>query len=131
LTDAVLDASVVGGWLWRPDEPPSAALRADFEAGRLSVTVPPLVFLELLNVAGRQLRWGTDALEKFADDLDRMRFDVIDPELSAVARWVGHGLTAYDASYVALAEQLGIPLVTLDRAILDAAPELARTPGVT
>ena len=93
------------------------------------MTVPPLVFLELLNVAGRQLRWDTAALEQVADGLDRARFDVIDPELNAVARWVGRGLTAYDASYVALAEQLGIPLITLDRAILKAAPQLARPPG--
>jgi predicted nucleic acid-binding protein len=35
----------------------------------------------------------------------------------------------YDASYVALAEQLDIPLITVDRAILDAAPGPARLPG--
>jgi predicted nucleic acid-binding protein len=129
LTDAVLDASVVGRWFWQGDEPGSAALRAEFEAGRLSVTVPPLLFLELLNVAGRQLRWGTAALERFADDLDRTGFDVIDPELNTVARWIGRGLTAYDASYVALAEQTGIPLITADRAILQVAPQFARSPG--
>jgi predicted nucleic acid-binding protein len=129
LTDAVLDASVVGRWFWQGDEPGSAALRAEFEAGRLSVTVPPLLFLELLNVAGRQLRWGTAALERFADDLDRTGFDVIDPELNTVARWIGRGLTAYDASYGALAEQTGIPLITADRAILQVAPQFARSPG--
>jgi len=31
-----------------------------------------------------------------------------------------HNLTAYDATYVALAEALGFPLVTLDAAIRDA-----------
>ena len=129
MTDAVLDASVVGRWFWRTEDAGSSALRGEFEAGRLSVTVPPLLFLELLNVAGRQLRWDTATLEEFANGLDRTRFDVIDPELNAVARWVGRGLTAYDASYIALAEQLGISLITLDRAILDAAPQLARAPG--
>ena len=92
------------------------------------MTVPPLLFLELLNVAGRQLRWGAKALDEFADQLDRTRFDVIEPELKPVARWVGQGLTAYDATYVALAEQLGIPLITFDRAILDAAPRVSRPP---
>ena len=129
MTDAVLDASVVGRWFWQSDEATSAALRADYEAGRLSVTVPPLLFLELLNVAGRRLRWNVDALDDFADQLDRTRFDIVEPELKPIARWMGRGLTAYDASYVALAEQLGIPLITVDRAILEAAPRIGRPPG--
>ncbi|MFN8099845.1 MAG: type II toxin-antitoxin system VapC family toxin [Dermatophilaceae bacterium] len=41
----------------------------------------------------------------------------------AVRSWgLRHGLTSYDASYVALAEALGIPLATLDSAI-------PKTPG--
>lgn len=126
MRDAVLDASVVGRWFWDTAEVDSAALRADFEAGQLSVTVPPLLFLELLNVAGRQLRWSPEMLDEFADRLDRTRFDVFDPELTTVARWVGRGLTVYDASYVALAEQLSIPLITADRSILELAPRIAR-----
>ena len=70
-----------------------------------------------------------DALDEFADQLDRTRFDVVEPELKPIARWIGRGLTAYDASYVALAEQLGIPLITVDRAILEAAPRIGRPPG--
>jgi predicted nucleic acid-binding protein len=82
-----------------------------------------------VNVAGRQLRWGADALDEFADQLDRTRFDVLEPELKPIARWVGRGLTAYDATYVALAEQLGIPLITADRTILKMAPRVSRGPG--
>jgi predicted nucleic acid-binding protein len=79
-------------------------------------------------VAGRQLRWTAEALDDFADQLDRTRLDVIEPELKPVARWVGRGLTAYDATYVALAEQLNIPLITVDRTILKMAPRLSRPP---
>jgi predicted nucleic acid-binding protein len=129
LKQVVLDASVLGRWVFQPREPASAALRADFEAGQLTVAVPALVFLELLNVAGRQLRWDADYLVDLVDRLERARFDVLDPELVRVATWVGQGLTAYDASYVALAEQLDIPLITDDRAILEAAPRIASRPG--
>ena len=79
-------------------------------------------------MAGRQLRWTAEALDDFADQLDRTRFDVIEPELKPVARWIGRGLRAYDATYVALAEQLNIPLITVDRAILKMAPRLSRPP---
>jgi predicted nucleic acid-binding protein len=82
-----------------------------------------------LNVAGRQLHWAAETLDEFADQLDRTRFDVIEPELKPVARWVGRGLTAYDATYVALAEQLDIPLITVDRTILEIAPRVSRPPG--
>ncbi len=121
----VLDASVLGRWFWPPTKPASAALRLEFETGQLHVTVPGLLFLELLNVAGRQLRWGLEPLQEFADRLQRMKFEVLDPELVAVAQWIARGLTAYDATYVALAAQLGIPLVSDDRAILEVAPGIA------
>jgi len=129
LRHLVLDASVVVRWFRTPAEPPGIALRSEFESGRIAVTIPGLLFLELLNVAGRQWRWREEKLLEFAEELDSTRFELLDPDLGRVASWVARGLTAYDASYVALAEQLGIPLITVDRAILDAAPGLARLPG--
>ena len=38
------------------------------------------------------------------------------------------GCTAYDCEFVALAERLAIPLVTMDREVLRAFPETARSP---
>ncbi len=38
------------------------------------------------------------------------------------------GLSGYDSEFVALAEDLGVPIVTYDRKILSACPELAQTP---
>jgi len=87
--------------------------------------VPALVFLELLNVAGRQVRWRGRVLSDFADRLRTMKLDVFDPELNRVAAWVDRGLTAYDASYVALAERLRLPLVTAEDEILRLAPGVA------
>ena len=122
----MLDASVIGPWFWQGGVTRRAGLYAEFETGQLTVAVPSLLFLELLNVAGRQARWSADLLSELADRLLRMKFEVLDPELARVAGWVGRGLTAYDASYVALAEQLDLPLVTVDRAILELAPDVAQ-----
>ena len=93
------------------------------------MTIPGLLFLELLNVAGRQWRWQEETLLEFAEELDSTKFELLDPDLVRIASWVARGLTAYDASYVALAEQLDVPLITLDRVILEVAPDVARSPG--
>ncbi len=120
----VLDASVVIRW-FGPHAGPAAPLRSEFESGRLGVIVPTLLFLELLNVAGRQWRWREDRLQDLVRELEGAKFEALDPPLDRVAAWVSRGLTAYDASYVALAEQLDFPLVTEDRAILEVARDVA------
>ncbi len=102
------------------------ALRHQYEAGQLSVVVPSLFFLELLNVAGRRWRWDEDALLELADALADLSFEIDEPDVQSVARWVSRGLTAHDAAYVALAEGRNLAVVTDDDAIVDIAPEFGR-----
>jgi predicted nucleic acid-binding protein len=128
LNEAVLDASVVLKWFAAEQRGSFEArkLRDDYEAGRLSVVVPALLFLELLNVAGRRWRWAEEALLELAEALGDLSFEVGEPELQLVASWVARGLTAYDAAYVALAEERDVALVTDDETILELAPEISR-----
>jgi predicted nucleic acid-binding protein len=128
LTEVVLDASVVLKW-FAADERGSAearALRREYEAGRLFVAVPTLLFLELVNVAGRRWRWDEEPLLELAEALDDLLFEIGEPELGSVASWVARGLTAYDAVYVALAEERGLDLVTDDETIIALAGEITR-----
>lgn len=127
MTAAVLDASVVLLWYDpQADDAAAAALRAEHRNGRLQVVAPHLLFLEVLNVAARRWRWPHRSLEMLGDRLGRLGFEVAEPSLGAVAEWAARGLTAYDASYVALAEERAIPLLTTDDEILDIAGPVAR-----
>jgi predicted nucleic acid-binding protein len=128
LSEAVLDSSVVLKWFAAEQRGSFEArkLRHDYEAGRLSVVVPALLFLELLNVAGRRWRWDEEALLELAEALGDLSFEVAEPELQLVASWVARGLTAYDAAYAALAEERDLTLVTDDQTIIELAPEISR-----
>ena len=126
MTEVVLDASVIARWFGPMADPPSAMWRTDFETGRIDITVPALLFLELVNVAARQWRWTDIRLIELIRQLESSRFDIVDPHLDHVASWAARGLTAYDATYVALAEERSIPLVTHDRQILAVAEGIAQ-----
>ncbi|MFL5799110.1 MAG: type II toxin-antitoxin system VapC family toxin [Actinomycetota bacterium] len=128
MIEVVLDASVVLKW-FAPQQRGSAEareIRREYEAGQVSVTVPGLFFLEMLNVAGRRWGWDEEALLQLAAGLEDLLFEVAEPDLGSIASWVARGLTAYDAAYVALAGQLRQPLVTDDQTIVEIAGEIAR-----
>jgi predicted nucleic acid-binding protein len=122
----VLDASVVLKWFHREGEANVDAarrLRKEFQVGDLRVVAPPLLWLEILNVAARRWRWNSSQLDQLAASLPELGFEEIEPELDGVAEWAGRGLTAYDAAYVATAEEAGIPLITDDAEICRIATE--------
>jgi predicted nucleic acid-binding protein len=128
LNEAVLDASVVLKWFRAEGEAHREAaqeLRERFEAGDLRVFAPPLLWLEILNVAARSWGWTVPRLTRLATALSDLGFETAEPDLSEVARWAAAGLTAYDAAYVALAEDLGLRLLTDDAEVLRVAPQVA------
>jgi predicted nucleic acid-binding protein len=124
LTTFVVDSSIVLKWF--REEEHSHEARA---LTREDLIAPPLLHLEVLNVAGRKWRWHEEALLELLRQLDRTGVVIEEPPLGGVARWVARGLTAYDASYVALAETHECGLVTADALILELASEMARPVG--
>ncbi len=128
MNELVLDASVVLNWFADEGEAgfrEATTVRSQYEAGGLLIVVPSLIFLEVINIAGRRWSWGESQLIDLAGALDDLGFDVAEPELESVAAWTARGLTAYDSAYVALAEARGVRLLTDDQQILDQAPDLA------
>ena len=129
MTETVLDASVVLKWFGgrgEDHEPEALEMRAAYVEGTLLVLAPALLGLEVLNTAARRWRWPTQQVVDLATQLKQIGFEWREPDLERVAKWTGTGLTAYDAAYVALAEQTGVVLWTDDRGILDAAGPIAR-----
>lgn len=127
MREAILDASVVLKWFASKERRSQQArrVRADYESGELIVVCPGLLFLEILNVAARRWGWKDDALLQLAGALRDLAFEVVEPPLDSVASWTARGLTAYDAVYVALAEERESTLITDDDVILAVAGNLA------
>lgn len=121
----VPDASVAAAWLL-PDE---EARLADLALGRLmdeEAKVPNLFWHELRNLLLSAERRGRIDERHASESIARLRQLPIhcpgepdDAHVMALAR--GHRLTAYDASYLALAIRDGCPLVSLDRRLIRAA----------
>lgn len=128
MREVVLDASVVIKWFRNQGEPnleQARELRHAYEHGELLVFAPPLLGLEILNVAGRRWLLNAQALESVATALESLGFEYVEPDLSVVARWIARGLSAYDAAYVAVAESTSARLVTDDEQLAAVAGELA------
>lgn len=128
MTSVVLDASVVLKWFAPRKErgaKQARAIRASYEEGQLRIVEPPLLGLEVLNVAGRRWGWAEPQLVTLAASLQALGFELVVPEWTRVASWVAQGLTAYDAAYVALAERHRLQLITDDATIVAVASDIA------
>lgn len=94
MSEVVLDASVLLKWFRAQGERHREAalgLYGQFARGELLVVVPPLLFLELLNVAARRWGWEIERLERFAADLGRIGLVVRHPRWAASPTGVGRG----------------------------------------
>jgi predicted nucleic acid-binding protein len=125
VTAVVVDASIAAAW-FLPDECNDAAdqLMADLRSapGR----VPSLFWFETRNLFLTAERRGRLAAGEAALSMAQLRGLPLqdegaggDPLVLALA--ARHAISAYDASYLALAIQLALPLATTDKRLADAA----------
>lgn len=126
----VVDASVVTKWFLDEEFSKAARrLRDDHAADVIQVEAPTLLPYEVLNAARYEGTFRGDELRRLAESMDRIAIPLhpLEGPLADVslAVAVDSDLTVYDASYVALAQRLGVPLYTADESLLRAAGEHA------
>ena len=121
----VPDASIAAAWLLPDEEAALADLALDRLAGE-TACVPSLFWHELRNLLLSAERRGRIDEHHADASMARLRRlpihcpgEAEDHHVLALAR--RHRLTAYDASYLALALREGCPLASLDRRLNDAA----------
>lgn len=94
---------------------------------------PPLWRSEYLNVLAGYLRLRAWTIEEAVDAFDRalllVRAEASADPAAILSLVAASSCTAYDLEYVALARELAIPLVTLDRQVLGFFPTIAQSPA--
>jgi predicted nucleic acid-binding protein len=117
---AVADCSVIAAVLWA--EP--AAEQARLQMAQRSLHAPMLLIYELANVARNKCRSGVpEAVARAGLEMfNAQRVLLHEVELPALFDTASrHGLSAYDAAYLALAALLQAPLLTFDHKLAEAA----------
>ena len=123
----VVDASVVAAWVL-PDEDSGAADAILHRVAAEGAVVPELLWHELRNILLVAARRNRIAPEEVVPSLLRVRRLPLEGADAAaqgdrplIALALRHRLTAYDAAYLLLARERGLPLATADRALRHAA----------
>lgn len=86
----------------------------------LALAVPDLFYIECANILWKHVKRFGYPSENARKDIESLAQLALDPYptvslvTGALELAVHHGISAYDACYIALAQRLGVPLVTAD-----------------
>lgn len=118
----VLDASA-GLSIVRAEPGSDEASRVVASAAR--TCVPTFFWLEIVNVLARRHGWSGSAVIEAIHELESLGVETLEADRAALLSVIDlverHALTAYDATYLALALSLNAELATADRVMARAA----------
>ena len=121
----VVDASVLVKWFLHQkeaDHDRALALRNLHISGRSTIFTPQLALLEVLNAIRFSPKAKEEDGETALETLHDLHLETRPPEFDTLRKanaiaWA-YKITIYDALYVALAEQVGYPLITADEVMI-------------
>jgi predicted nucleic acid-binding protein len=129
----VVDTSVLIKWIKTRDEElrrEALELLGVIQRRALEVTVPALLLYELGNLLLLKTRLDSNSIGAAIEHVLHLPVAVTNPEPGVLRRTARMGrdlkLTFYDASFLALAEELDCVFVTADRRLFEAARRLPR-----
>ena len=121
----VLDASIAIKWFSSINEEHvenALAIQEKHVSGEISIIVPDLFFLEVLNAFITKSKFGIEDISIVRDVLFKMNLEIKYPDntLLTVASEIAvkEGLTIYDAVYIAVAKSCDAILYTEDKKII-------------
>lgn len=122
-TKVVADASVVVKWYNREEYSRDALkLRADYVSGVVDLAAPYLLVYEMANALRYNPNFGAEDLKSAVKDLFDLGIDLIlveDDQMSRISEIAfKHGITSYDAAYVAAADAGDMLMYTADEKLL-------------
>ncbi len=122
----IVDASVgIKKFIIEPLTPKVDQLFAHLNDPDARIYIPDLFYIKCTNIAWKYIRAGLyDSAEAQANlaDLKLLRFTTTptaDLMLKALSLSIAHGISAYDACYVALSQQNNAPLLTQDQRLVN------------
>jgi predicted nucleic acid-binding protein len=116
----VVDASVVAKWFLEEVHSEKAMdIRLDYINGLVDLVAPDLLPYEVLNALRYDPDFGKADLEKVVTAIEDYQLLLVPLKTGAVDMAYEYGISIYDASYLALAKEMGVELYTADEKLLD------------
>lgn len=115
----VLDTSVIIKWFsLEPGRKDALGIRDRVVQGKTDLVEPDLIFYELINALWFGKKFGSKKIGRILTEFRNLDPEIValNPELTAIILKLINkfSITTYDASFVALANENKIPLITAD-----------------
>jgi len=125
----VIDASVAVKWfIEERDSPTALQLKNDHSRGKITLLAPDLFIYEVTNAILSSNLFTLDERKRCLRDLYELEIDLINPSIDLMLPTLeiasSKKISIYDASYVILAKEFDIKLVTADEKLYTSVKDL-------